>query len=234
MTSAAPVLQASRIYKIYGTPAKPLTVLRDVDLCITEGEMVAIVGPSGSGKSTLLNILGCLDRPTRGSYEILGEDVAHLDDRQLSRIRKTRIGFVFQSFQLISHLTVLENVELPLFYSRVPRRERHLRCRELIDRVGLSDRSDHLPSELSGGECQRTAIARALANAPAILLADEPTGNLDSATSAEIMGLVLELNRGGRTILLITHDEEVARHAPRRITLCDGRIVQDVVAEHSV
>jgi putative ABC transport system ATP-binding protein len=225
--SAQPVLELRGVEKVYGTERNPLRVLADVNLRVEAGEQVAVVGPSGSGKSTLLGILGCLDRPTSGSYFFGGEDVSRLDDRTLSRVRNTRIGFVFQSFHLVSHLTVFENVELPLFYSRAPRRLRRSRCEELIGRVGLSGRSRHLPSELSGGECQRTAIARALANDPALILADEPTGNLDSATSDEIMQVFSELHGAGRTILLITHDPDVARLAPRRISLRDGRIESD-------
>lgn len=228
MVSTKTILKLEQIGKTYGTPANPLCVLQGIDLRVAEGEYVAIVGPSGAGKSTLLHIVGCLDRPTSGSYFFMGDNVAGLDDHHLSQIRKTRIGFVFQSFQLILHLSVLENVEMPLFYARVPRRERHARCRELIDRVGLGHRFDHLPSELSGGEKQRASIARALANDPALILADEPTGNLDSATSKEIMALLRDLHESGRTILLITHDNDISRSAPRRITLRDGRIEHDI------
>lgn len=227
MIASHPILRLSGVEKTYRTAANPLTVLRDINLVVEEGEYVAVVGPSGSGKSTLLNILGCLDRQTKGSYFLTGEDVSEFDDAQRSHVRKTRIGFVFQSFQLITHLTLLENVEMPLFYARVPRRLRHERCRKLLDRVGLLPRLGHLPSELSGGENQRAAIARALANDPALILADEPTGNLDSATSAEIMALFKELNESGRTILLITHDRDISMAAPRRVSLRDGRIEQD-------
>jgi len=227
MIYAETVVKLDRVEKVYGTPENPLTVLREINFEVSPGEYVAIVGPSGAGKSTMLNILGCLDRPSSGSYHLMNEDVAVFDDEKLSHIRKTRLGFIFQSFQLISHLNVLENVEMPLFYSRAPRRERHKRCRKLIDRVGLSERAHHLPSELSGGECQRAAIARALANDPAMILADEPTGNLDSATSGDIMKIIEELHQSGRTILLITHDPGLARAAQRRVTLRDGRIVSD-------
>src|SRR5262249_45219195 len=175
----------------------------------------------------LLNILGCLDRPTKGSYYLMDEDVARFNDEKLSLVRRTRIGFVFQSFHLINHLTVLENVEMPLYYARIRRPERHRRCRELLERVGLGPRVGHYPNQLSGGECQRTAIARALANDPAMVLADEPTGNLDSATSKEIIGAIHELNASGRTIVLITHDPAVAAEAPRRVTIRDGRIESD-------
>lgn len=225
------IAKLTGVEKTYGPPDNPLTVLHDVNLEVKRGEYVAIVGPSGAGKSTMLNILGCLDRPTRGSYYLMDENVAGLDDRRLSNIRKTRIGFIFQSFQLISHLNVIENVEMPLFYARQPRARRRQRCRELIERVGLGKRGHHLPSELSGGECQRAAIARALANDPAIVLADEPTGNLDSATSRDIIGLLRELHDTGRTILLITHDREIAQTAQRRVTLRDGRITDDAPGE---
>ncbi len=227
MTPPKTIVKLSRVGKVYGTPDNPLTVLAGIDLEVNEGEYVAIVGPSGAGKSTLLNILGCLDRPTRGSYHFMGENVAGFDDHKLSQLRKTRLGFVFQSYQLISHLNVLENVEMPLFYARLPRRRRHERCRELIERVGLATRASHLPSELSGGECQRAAIARALANDPAMILADEPTGNLDSTTAKDIMGIIASLNQAGRTVLLITHDHDLAQGASRRVTLRDGRIEAD-------
>ena len=231
MVSAKPILELEGVEKVYGTAANPLPVLRDIDLRVEAGEYVAIVGPSGAGKSTLLNILGCLDTPTRGSYHLMGEDVARLDDQELSRVRRTRLGFVFQSFQLISHLTVLENVEMPLFYARRPKRVRHRRCRALLDRVGLSHRARHRPTELSGGECQRAAIARSLANDPAMILADEPTGNLDSATSRDIVALLKQLNESGRTILLITHDSEIAQAVPRRVSLRDGRIEHDTCSD---
>ena len=222
-----PILDLRGIHKVYGTERNPIPVLKGIDLRVEVGEYLAVIGPSGSGKSTLMNILGCLDRPTRGQYFLAGEDVATLDDRQLSHVRNSRIGFVFQSFHLVSHLSVLENVELPLFYSHVRRRERRRRCREMIERVGLGHRTGHLPSELSGGENQRAAVARALSNDPAMLLADEPTGNLDSHTSAEIIQLFYNLHESGRTIVLITHDPEIARVAPRRIALRDGEVESD-------
>jgi len=221
------ILDLRDIEKRYGTAKNPVPVLRGVSIRVEPGEYVAIVGPSGSGKSTLLNILGCLDRPTAGQYFLAGDDVARMDDRSLSRVRNTRIGFVFQSFHLVPHLTVVENVEMPLFYKRVGRRERRQRALALLERVGLSHRVKHIPSELSGGECQRTAIARALTNEPAMLLADEPTGNLDTATSKSILAALKELNDSGRTIVMITHDMDVASNAPRRIALRDGRIELD-------
>ena len=225
MTS--PVLQLLDIVKEYGTSERPVRVLHGVDLSVEQGEYVSIVGPSGSGKSTLLNILGCLDHPTSGEYRIEGEDVSRLNDRRLSAIRNQRIGFVFQSFHLVSHLTVLENVEMPMFYARIPRRTRREACLKLLDRVGLSHRTTHLPSELSGGENQRVAVARALSNSPALLLADEPTGNLDTQTGMEILRLFSELHEAGSTIVLITHDEEIAGAAPRRVAIRDGRIEYD-------
>ena len=233
MAPDSSVLHLHDVQKVYGTTKNPVPVLRGIDLTVQQGEYVAIVGPSGSGKSTLLNILGCLDLPTSGTYEFVGENVGEFDDRRLSHLRNNSIGFVFQSFQLVPHLTVTENVELPLFYSRMPRRERRERCAELIDRVGLGHRSTHVPSELSGGECQRAAIARALANEPALILADEPTGNLDSKISGEIMALFEELHDAGATLVVITHDNDIARDAPRRIALRDGRVESDVKSEEN-
>jgi len=227
MSADAPILELRRIVKTYGTELNPVEVLRGIDLSVMEGEFVAIVGPSGSGKSTLLNILGALDRPTFGQYLLAGEDVASFDDTKLSLVRNTRIGFVFQSFHLISHLTVLENVQLPLFYARIPKPERERRCKELLGRVGLGHREGHIPAELSGGERQRAAIARALSNEPAMLLADEPTGNLDSKTSEEIMALLAKLHDQGSTIVMITHDTEIAAAAPRRVMLRDGLVESD-------
>ena len=222
-----PIAELRGIGKSYGTPRNPLPVLSDVDLDISSGEYLAIIGPSGSGKSTLLNILGCLDVPTWGSYRIEGEDVARFDDVRLSKVRNTRIGFVFQSFHLVSHLTVLENVELPMFYAHRPRADRRRRCHELLERVGLGARLHHKPPELSGGERQRAAIARALANDPALILADEPTGNLDTATSGEIMSMFGELHRAGATLVVITHDPGIAAQAPRRVAMRDGRVESD-------
>jgi len=226
-----PLLQFRAVTRTYGTPQNPVPVLHGIDLDVHDGEYTVIIGPSGSGKSTMLNILGCLDRPSTGSYSIGGEDVSRLTDFELSRIRNRRIGFVFQSFQLVPHLSVEENIELPMFYARVPRRQRRRRCTELSSVVGLGHRRGHMPNMLSGGECQRVAIARALSNEPALLLADEPTGNLDSVTSAEILKLFDELHDQGRTIVLITHDPQVAASAARRVTLRDGRVESDVSTE---
>jgi putative ABC transport system ATP-binding protein len=221
------ILELQGIEKRYGTEKNPIPVLRGISLRVDAGEYVAIVGPSGSGKSTLLNILGCLDRPTGGAYFLAGDDVARMDDRSLSRVRNTRIGFVFQSFHLIPHLTVAENVEMPLFYARVGRADRRRKAMELLDKVGLGHRVKHVPSELSGGECQRTAIARALTTEPAMLLADEPTGNLDSVNSKAILQVLRELHASGRTIVMITHDRDIAQNAPRRVALRDGLVETD-------
>ncbi len=222
--AGAPLLELRGVHKWYGEGDARLHVLQGVDLRVERGEFVAILGQSGSGKSTLLNLLGCLDRPSEGAYLLAGEDVAGHGDDRLSEIRNRWIGFVFQSFQLVPQLTVLENVEVPLFYAGVPRAERHRRAREGLDAVDLGGRLGHVPGMLSGGEQQRVAIARALANDPLLLLADEPTGNLDSATGAQILGLVRDLHAAGRTVLLITHDRAVAAAAPRRVRILDGRI----------
>jgi putative ABC transport system ATP-binding protein len=196
--------------------------------------MIGITGPSGSGKTTLLNILGCLDRPTSGTYRLDGRDVSALNDDELARVRNRSIGFVFQSFQLIPQLTVLENVELPLFYEGAPRRTRRARCEELLASVGMTHRLLSNPTKLSGGECQRVAIARALVNRPALLLADEPTGNLDSKNGADVMQLFRELHRQGRTIVMVTHNPEIARELPRVVEMSDGHIVRDTRANRGV
>jgi len=221
------ILELRGVGKTYGAGHAALHVLADVNLTVEQGEYLAVIGPSGSGKSTLLNILGCLDVPSAGHYLVEGRNVNSLDDTQLSHLRNRRIGFVFQSFQLVSHLTVLENVELPLFYARRGRSERRARAVELLEKVGLKDRLHHRPAQLSGGERQRTAIARALANEPALLLADEPTGNLDTSTGREIMELFHVIHRAGGTLVLITHDPSIAEQAPRRVALRDGRVESD-------
>lgn len=210
--------QVSRTYPIGGG----LTVLRDVNVHIARGESVSIVGPSGSGKSTLLNILGLLDRPTAGAFLFDSRDTRELDDAAISQLRGRSIGFVFQSFNLINQLTVQENVELPLFYQRVPPAERHRRAKKRLEEVRLAHRANHRPNQLSGGECQRAAIARALVTDAELLLADEPTGNLDQKTGSEILALFDELSRAGRTLIVITHDPHVAARFPRRIRIEDG------------
>jgi putative ABC transport system ATP-binding protein len=204
--------------------------LRDLSLEIERGEYVAIMGPSGSGKSTLMNMIGCLDTPTSGSYELNGQDVSHMDDNQLAEIRNREIGFVFQTFNLLARSTALRNVELPMIYAGVPGEERRAKALHALAQVGLADRVQHKPNELSGGQRQRVAVARALVNDPSILLADEPTGNLDSKTGVEIMALFEELAQKGNTIIVVTHEESVARHARRIIRILDGRIASDETA----
>ncbi|MEQ1893181.1 MAG: ABC transporter ATP-binding protein [Planctomycetota bacterium] len=226
---AARVLELAGIVKEFRTGESTLRVLHGLDLTIEEGELVGIVGASGSGKSTLLNLLGCLDRPSAGRYLIHGRDVAELDDDELARVRNRSIGFVFQSFQLVPQLTVLENVELPLFYDGAPRKTRRARCEELLTSVGMMHRIGSYPTQLSGGESQRVAIARALVNRPALLLADEPTGNLDSKNGDEVMALFRRLHGEGRTILMVTHNPEISSALPRVVELSDGRIVRDGV-----
>ena len=224
-----PVIHMRDIVKTYyiGQPNE-LEILHGIDLTVQTGEFLSIVGESGSGKSTLMNVIGALDRPTSGTYELDGEEVDSLDDATLSRIRNKKIGFVFQSFNLIPRVSALENVEVPLLYAGVPAKERRERAMELLSMVGMQDRADHQPNELSGGQNQRVAIARAMANDPAILLADEPTGALDSETSHLVMDLFHQLHEErGKTIVLITHSKELAAETERIVTLSDGRIVAD-------
>jgi putative ABC transport system ATP-binding protein len=215
------------VSKIYGAGDIAVHALRDVDFTLARGDYLAIIGSSGSGKSTLMNIIGCLDQPTYGSYHLDGIDVGLLDDFELSYIRNRLIGLIFQSFNLIPRTSVLRNVELPLIYARVPKAERRRRAHAAIEAVGLSDRGHHIPSELSGGQQQRAAIARAIATDPAIVLADEPTGNLDTISSQEVMDIFQALNDTGRTIVMITHEPDVAARAKRVIQVADGQIVAD-------
>ena len=213
------------LWKVYHMGPVEVPALRGVSLNFAPAEYVAIMGPSGSGKSTLLNLLGCLDRPTSGVYVLGDEDVSTLDDDALSDIRSRKLGFIFQSYNLIAQLTVVENIEVPLFYQGVHRHERRVIARQFAERVGLGDRLDHRPTELSGGQQQRVAIARSLVNDPLLLLADEPTGNLDSHTADEILDLLDELNRAGKTIAMVTHETDVAARAHRVIHLYDGQVV---------
>jgi putative ABC transport system ATP-binding protein len=213
--------------KDYVLSGETVHALRGVSFDVPEGDCISIMGPSGSGKSTLLNLLGCLDRPTAGSYSLGGDDVSRMSDDELSETRATRLGFVFQSYNLLPALTVVENIEVPLYYSGQVDRTTRQRCVELAELVGLGDRLDHRPSQLSGGQQQRVAIARSLVNNPRFMLADEPTGNLDSATTEEILQLLERLNQEGRTIILVTHENDVAAHTKRTIMLRDGQIQYD-------
>jgi ABC-type lipoprotein export system ATPase subunit len=223
------LIELRDVWKIYDLGEVQVEALRGATLNMEQGEYVALIGPSGSGKSTLMNTLGCLDRPTRGSYLLAGEEVATMSRDQRARIRNQRLGFVFQNFNLLARTSALENVELPLLYARgITSRERRRRAEEKLALVGLADRMDHHPTQLSGGQQQRVAIARALVNEPSILMGDEPTGNLDSKTSREVIGLFRELNeKQGITVILVTHDQDVARNARRTVVLRDGSIVAD-------
>lgn len=222
-----PLIQLESLCRYYQTGAETIKALHNVSLTIDSGEFVAIVGSSGSGKSTLMNIIGCMDRPTAGEYRVSGAPVDTLSNDQLAEMRNTTIGFVFQSFHLLSRLTALKNTELPLIYSGTPKRERWKRASGALERVGLKDRTHHLPTQLSGGQQQRVAIARAMVTQPKLLLADEPTGALDTHTGEEIMSLLCELNNSGVTVILITHEAEVAAHANRELEFRDGRLIND-------
>ena len=221
------MIEMRDIRKVYATGRVEVEALKGVDLDVDRGEFVAVVGPSGSGKSTLMNLLGCLDTPTSGLYRLSGETVGGLDRNRLAEIRNRHVGFVFQNFNLLPYATALENVELPLLFGGVPAKQRRERAKAMLEKVDLADRMEHRPTELSGGQMQRVAIARALVNRPTMVLADEPTGNLDSASGQGIVGLFQELNASGQTVVMITHDTAIARIASRVIQIRDGAIVDD-------
>jgi putative ABC transport system ATP-binding protein len=226
-TEHTPLIQLRKVAKVYRSGEVEVHALRGVDFTVGTGDFVAIMGSSGSGKSTLMNILGCLDRPTSGEYLLEGRDVSRLDRDALARVRNRTIGFVFQSFNLLARTSALENVELPMLYAGVPARERRRRAQEALERVGLGARLDHHPRQLSGGQQQRVAIARALVGQPGVILADEPTGNLDSRTTVEVMALFQELRREGLTLVLVTHEPDVAEYTDRVVVVRDGRIISD-------
>ncbi len=225
------LIHVENLMKIYPMGNEEVRALDGVSLSIEKGDYVAVMGASGSGKSTLMNLIGCLDTPTSGSYLLNNREVSKMDDNELASIRNREIGFVFQTFNLLARTTALGNVELPLIYAGVPRHERIQRAKDALNAVGLADRMTHRPNELSGGQRQRVAIARALVNNPSLLLADEPTGNLDSKTGTELLKLIDELNERGNTIVLVTHEEDIARHARRVVRLLDGKILSDEPVE---
>ena len=228
------VIELKDIIKNYYVGTVVVRALRGVTISILRNEYVAIMGPSGSGKSTMMNILGCLDTPTKGQYMLNGSDVSRMDDNQLAEIRNKEIGFVFQTFNLLPRYTALENVMLPLIYAGMPKHERIARATEVLEEVGLGDRIEHRPNELSGGQRQRVAIARAMVNRPSIILADEPTGNLDSKTSLDIMRLLDTIHKLGNTVILVTHEKDIALHAKRIIRLMDGTVESDIVNENRI
>jgi len=228
VTEQHPILKLRGITRDFKLGSQTVHVLKGIDLDIFKNQYVALMGPSGSGKSTLMNLLGCLDTPTAGSYELNGNDVSVMGDNELAEIRNHEIGFVFQTFNLLPRSTALENVALPLVYAGLGKEEREARAAEVLSQVGLADRMDHRPNQLSGGQRQRVAVARALVNNPALILADEPTGNLDSKTSIEIMKLFDDIQAAGNTVVLVTHEEDIAQHAKRVIRLVDGQIDSDI------
>jgi putative ABC transport system ATP-binding protein len=221
------IIKLEQIRKNYYLGKEPVPVLKGIELSILKNEYVALMGPSGSGKSTLMNILGCLDSPTSGRYTLNGKDVSRMPDDELAKVRNAEIGFVFQQFNLMPRLTAWENVAMPLIYAGVSKNERHDRAHDILKQVGLEERAHHKPNELSGGQCQRVAIARALINKPSIILADEPTGNLDSKTSIEIMDLFSSIQAAGNTVILVTHEEDIAEHAKRIVRIKDGLVEKD-------
>jgi putative ABC transport system ATP-binding protein len=233
-TADGALIELAEIHKVYQMGASEVNALDGVSLQIKRGEYVAIMGPSGSGKSTLMNIIGCLDTPTSGSYKLRGTEIRDRDDDELARIRNQEVGFIFQTFNLLARADALHNVELPLVYAGRPKRARRERAREMLGLVGLSERMHHRPNELSGGQRQRVAIARALVNEPSIVLADEPTGNLDSKTGLEIMALLDQVHQGGNTVILVTHEEDVAANAERIVRLRDGKIESDQATRRAV
>jgi putative ABC transport system ATP-binding protein len=233
-TADGALIELAEIHKVYQMGASEVNALDGVSLRIKRGEYVAIMGPSGSGKSTLMNIIGCLDTPTSGSYKLGGTEIRDRDDDELARIRNQEVGFIFQTFNLLARADALHNVELPLVYAGRPKRARRERAREMLGLVGLSERMHHRPNELSGGQRQRVAIARALVNEPSIVLADEPTGNLDSKTGLEIMALLDQVHQGGNTVILVTHEEDVAANAERIVRLRDGKIESDQATRRAV
>ena len=224
----AQVIRIEDVFKIYQLGTQTVNALNGVDLIVESNEYLALMGPSGSGKSTLMNVMGCLDTPTKGRYYLNGPDVAQLSDDELAEIRNKEIGFVFQTFNLLPRYSAIDNVALPLIYAGIPQAKRVERAKEVLDLVGLGDRMEHKPNELSGGQRQRVAVARALVNNPAIILADEPTGNLDTQTSYEIMELFNQIHRQGNTVILVTHEEDIAEHAHRVVRLRDGKVESDV------
>ncbi|MBN1211129.1 MAG: ABC transporter ATP-binding protein [candidate division Zixibacteria bacterium] len=228
-----PLIETRNLSKTYVMGAENVHALQDVSMTIEKGEYVAIMGPSGSGKSTLMNLIGCLDTPTKGEYYLNSKKVSQMNDNELANIRNREIGFVFQTFNLLPRATALHNVELPLIYNGTPTRDRQDMAKLALTKVQLEDRMDHKPSELSGGQRQRVAIARALVNNPSLILADEPTGNLDSKTSEDIMVLLNDLHRQGNTIIIVTHERNVARHAKRILSILDGRIAEDQIIKES-
>ena len=227
-----PVIEVNHLYKDYQTAAGPFPVLKDVNLRIDRGDYVAIMGPSGSGKSTFMNILGCLDKPTKGEYVLDGHAVATMEENAVAGVRNKTIGFVFQGFNLLARSSLLDNVALPLVYSGIEKADRHARAKVLLEKVGLAKHIHSRPNQISGGQQQRVAIARALVNKPSLILADEPTGNLDSVTSEEIMALFGQLNQEGITIVLVTHETDIAEHAKRQVRFLDGKIVQDTLTDN--